>query len=174
MLAVQELRTPIGEQSFSFATDVPSQTLVFEAMVGGATLATAAPSNLPNYDPTAESWSSIRICVRPNPAPVVFSPEPADRLAARRRFYHGSRISKEHDACLKAPASRSRYSLQFLAEPFYVFNHTRFNDQRRTSTPPIPFGIVMSARDHALCSLVWTLVLEPNALAVLQTRFGEF
>jgi hypothetical protein len=52
---------------------------------------------------------------------VVFSPEPLDRLAARRRFYHGLRISKQHDACVKAPASRSRYSLQFLAEPLLRF-----------------------------------------------------
>jgi len=58
MLAVQELRTQIGEQPFSFATGVPSQALVFKAMVGGTILATTAPSNLSNYDPTAESWSS--------------------------------------------------------------------------------------------------------------------
>jgi len=57
-LAVQELRTQIGRQPFSFAKGVPSQALVFEAMVEGTILATTAPSNLPNYDPTAESWSS--------------------------------------------------------------------------------------------------------------------
>jgi hypothetical protein len=58
MLAVQELRTQIGEQPFSFATGVPSQALVFEVVVGGTILATTVPSNLPNYDPTAASWSS--------------------------------------------------------------------------------------------------------------------
>src|SRR5215469_2060990 len=68
----------------------------FRGHVGGTTLATTAPSNLPNYDPTAESWSSIRICVRPNPAPMVFSPEPPDRLAARRRFYHGAPASAKN------------------------------------------------------------------------------
>ena len=115
---------------------------------GETTLATEAPSDLTNCDRTAESCSSIRICVLPNPASSGFR---LRQIGGEETVLPPPGINRECDACLRVPGSRSRYSSNSRARAFNVFTLGSTTQENINSTDT--FGIVMSARGPRIMQL---------------------
>jgi hypothetical protein len=129
------------------------------ALVGSPTLGVAGDAGVdrPNYNAQPLTFSDPRAANHPYFSTTQFSGEVLGVAGnANRRFFHGPGLNNWDFSLHKTTRISERFSTEFRAEFFNVFNHAQFLNPVGDVASPI-FGEVTGARDPRIGQLALKL-----------------